>query len=385
MIITLTANAAIDKTLTVPNFVTGFRHRASQSLTLPGGKGVNVARVLKTIGQPVVASGLVGGRTGQQIVEGLSREGILNDFVRIAGESRTSTAVIDPTGLSQTEINEWGPAVTEQERLAFLDKIEYLAKGAHYVIICGSLPRKVPDDFYAEILQRISQARCLTILDGSGDPLRHGVRAHPDFVTPNLREAEDLVGHEFHDEQDIIEATDLIRRLGAHNVIIKTPDGCYARLRHGRRQRVYHARHPARSRAWSARSARATRFWPASWPATSRTQTPATACATGWPAGPPTPNSMAPACSTPTKSTPCSLPRRSTRSASWPPPEGRLSGAGRFLEPPRAAVVASLPRCDRPGRHAEHRQVSQASPPSGARAFCLPGRTPTPRWRRAWK
>ena len=244
MIITLTANAAIDKTLTVPNFVPGFRHRASQSLTLPGGKGVNVARVLRTIGQPVVASGLVGGRTGQQIVEGLSREGILNDFVRIAGESRTSTAVIDPTGLSQTEINEWGPAVTEQERLAFLDKIEYLAKGAHYVIICGSLPRKVPDDFYAEILRRIGRARCLTILDGSGDPLRHGVRAHPDFVTPNLREAEDLVGHEFHDEQDIIEATELIRRLGAHNVIIKTPDGCYARLRHGRRQRVYHARIP---------------------------------------------------------------------------------------------------------------------------------------------
>jgi len=241
MIITLTANAAIDKTLTVPNFVTGFRHRASQSLTLPGGKGVNVARALKAIGQPVIVSGLVGGRTGQQIVEGLAREGILNDFVRIAGESRTSTAVIDPTTLTQTEINEWGPAVTEQERRAYLDKIEYLAKGAHYVIICGSLPRKVPDDFYAEILKRVHGAPCTTILDGSGDPLRLGVRAHPDFVTPNLREAEDLVGHEFHDEQDIIDATELICRMGAHSVIIKTADGCYARLRLGRRARVYHA------------------------------------------------------------------------------------------------------------------------------------------------
>jgi 1-phosphofructokinase/tagatose 6-phosphate kinase len=244
MIITLTANAAIDKTLTVPNFVTGFRHRASQSLTLPGGKGVNVARALRTIGQPVVASGLVGGRTGQQIVEGLSREGILNDFVRIAGESRTSTAVIDPTSLTQTEINEWGPVVTEQERAAFLDKVDYLAKGAHYVIICGSLPRKVPDDFYAEILRRIHEARCHTILDSSGDPLRHGVRAHPDFVTPNLREAEDLVGHEFHDEQDLIDATELIHRLGAQNVIIKTADGCYARIRQGRRHRVYRATIP---------------------------------------------------------------------------------------------------------------------------------------------
>jgi tagatose 6-phosphate kinase len=244
MIITLTSNAAIDKTLTVPNFVTGFRHRASQSLTLPGGKGVNVARVLKTIGQPVIVSGLVGGRTGQQIVEGLSREGILNDFVRIAGESRTSTAVIDPTTMTQTEINEWGPVVTEQERQTFLEKIEYLAKGAHYVVICGSLPRKVPDDFYAEILARTRKARCHTILDSAGDPLRIGVRAHPDYVTPNLREAEDLVGHEFHDELDVIEATDIIRRMGAHNVIIKTADGCYARLRHGARTHVYHATIP---------------------------------------------------------------------------------------------------------------------------------------------
>jgi 1-phosphofructokinase/tagatose 6-phosphate kinase len=141
MIITVTANAAIDKTLTVPNFHTGFRHRASQSLTLPGGKGVNIARALKTLEQPVIATGLVGGRTGQQIVEGVTRENILNDFVRIQGESRTSTAVIDPTNMSQTEINEYGPVVTEQERQAFLEKIDYLAKGAHYVIIAGSLPR----------------------------------------------------------------------------------------------------------------------------------------------------------------------------------------------------------------------------------------------------
>lgn len=246
MIVTITPNAAIDKTLTVPNFQAGFRHRASQSFAMAGGKGVNIARALRTIGQPVVASGLVGGRTGQQIVEGLSREGILNDFVRIAGESRTSTAVIDPTSLTQTEINEWGPAVTDQEREAFLEKVEYLAKGAHYVIMAGSLPRKMHDDFYGQICRRIRDAklRCLTVLDTSGEPLRLGVRARPDFVSPNLREAEDLVGHEFHDEQDIIDATLLINQMGAHNVIITTADGCYARLRHGRRYRVFHASIP---------------------------------------------------------------------------------------------------------------------------------------------
>ena len=91
MIVTVTVNAALDRTLTVPNFQAGFRHRASESLTLPGGKGVNIARALKRLGQPVIAIGLSGGKTGTRIVEDLTTEGILNDFARISGESRTST------------------------------------------------------------------------------------------------------------------------------------------------------------------------------------------------------------------------------------------------------------------------------------------------------
>ena len=130
MIITVTANAAVDKTLTVPNFQTGLKHRARESVTLPGGKGVNIARALKALGQPVVATGLVGGRAGQQIVEGLQRENVLNDFVHIGGESRTSTAVVDPTTMTQTEVIEYGPVVTGPEVTALFEKIEYLAKGA---------------------------------------------------------------------------------------------------------------------------------------------------------------------------------------------------------------------------------------------------------------
>ena len=313
MIITLTANAAIDKTLTVPNFVTGFRHRASQSLTLPGGKGVNVARALKTIGQPVVASGLVGGRIGQQIVEALSREGILNDFVRIAGESRTSTAVIDPTGMTQTEINEWGPAVTEQEREAYLDKIDYLAKGAHYVIICGSLPRKVPDDFYAAILNRVRQARCHTILDGSGDPLRPACGRTPTSSRPTCARPKTSWATSSTTSRTSSKPP-AIRQLGAHNVIIKTADGCYARIRHGRRLRVYHATIPMIESVVSTVGS-GDASWPASSRATSRTPTPATACATASPAAPPTPSNMAPACSTPKRSSTCWPPPPPTRSA----------------------------------------------------------------------
>jgi 1-phosphofructokinase family hexose kinase len=225
----------------VPNFQCGFRHRASESLTLPGGKGVNIARALKTLEQPVVATGLIGGRAGQQIVGGLARENVLSDFVRIAAESRTSTAVIDPTTMTQTEIIEYGPVVSASELETLLDKVEFLAKGANAVVLAGSLPRKVPEDYYATVLQRLRPQRCYVVLDSAGEPLRLGIRGRPHLVTPNVREAEDLVGHEFHDEQDMVDATGMIVEMGARNVIIKTPHGCVARFTRGRRARVYRA------------------------------------------------------------------------------------------------------------------------------------------------
>src|SRR6266513_2389353 len=103
MIVTVTLNAAIDRTLSVPNFQLGHRHRARQGLMLAGGKGVSIARALKLLEVPVVA----GGRNGRRIVEELTGEAILNDFVRIADESRTTTAVVDPTACTVTEIHEW--------------------------------------------------------------------------------------------------------------------------------------------------------------------------------------------------------------------------------------------------------------------------------------
>src|SRR6187551_998926 len=127
MIITVTLNTAIDKTLAVPNFRLGRRHRTVEQTSMPGGKGVNVARALKALGQPVIATGLAGGPTGTRIIEQLTEEAILCDFVRIKQESRTSTAVIDPTSGVQTEVNEPGPEVSEAEMSLFCEKLIYLA------------------------------------------------------------------------------------------------------------------------------------------------------------------------------------------------------------------------------------------------------------------
>ena len=126
MIITVTLNAAMDKTLEVPSFTPGRRHRTVDQTTMPGGKGVNIARAIKRLGQPVIATGFAGGPTGSRIIEALNDESILNDFVRITDESRTNTAVLDPTTGLQTEINERGPAVAVKELDLFREKLLYL-------------------------------------------------------------------------------------------------------------------------------------------------------------------------------------------------------------------------------------------------------------------
>jgi 1-phosphofructokinase family hexose kinase len=235
VIVTVTANAALDRTLTVPVFQIGFRHRASDVLTVAGGKGINVARALKRLERPVVATGLTGGRTGTRIVEELTAEAILNDFVRIAGESRTSTAVVDPTAGTYTEINEWGPEVTAAELDMLVEKLHYLSRGADFVVLAGSLPRKVPTTFYADLVRDLTRRDVRVVVDSEGEPMRFAVEAGPFLVSPNQREAEQLVGQELEDDDDFLMALDAIADMGARNVLVTLENGCFARLTFGRR------------------------------------------------------------------------------------------------------------------------------------------------------
>jgi 1-phosphofructokinase family hexose kinase len=230
MIITVTLNTAIDKTLSVPNFRLGRRHRAADQTTMPGGKGVNVARVLKALGAPVIATGFAGGATGTRIVEQLTQLSVLSDFVRTREESRTNTAVVDPTTGEQTEINEKGPKVSEQETELFVDKLLYLAKGASLCVFAGSLPRDVDVDVYARLIRELRRLGVRTIVDTDGDPLRRAVRAEPDVISPNELEAEELVGHEFNGDDDRLLAVSEMAELGAGAAIMTMPDGCFARM-----------------------------------------------------------------------------------------------------------------------------------------------------------
>ncbi|MGI8864559.1 MAG: 1-phosphofructokinase family hexose kinase [Solirubrobacteraceae bacterium] len=239
MIITVTLNAALDKTLEVPSFTPGRRHRTVDQTTMAGGKGVNIARAIKRLGQPVIATGLVGGSTGTRIVDALNDEAILNGFVRIREESRTNTAVLDPTTGLHTEINERGPAVSSMELELFREKLLYLAKGASICVFAGTLPRAMDPDVYSGLIREVRRLGVVTMIDTEGEPLRLAMRAEPDVVSPNELEGEELVGQEFNDVDDRAQAVAAMTQLGAAEAIMTVPDGCYAQVIDGTGSAVY--------------------------------------------------------------------------------------------------------------------------------------------------
>jgi 1-phosphofructokinase/tagatose 6-phosphate kinase len=228
VILTVTLNAAIDRTVAVPNFRLGRRHRAVESRTVAGGKGINVARALTLLGRPVIAGGFVGGPTGARVLEQLRDESVLTDFIGIAAETRINLAVIDPTSGEQTEINERGPAVSPEEVKRLFDRIAYLASGAKLCVLAGSVPPGAGDDLYARLVADLGRRGVPVVLDAEGEAMLEGIRAGASMVTPNEREAEELVGQEFADKADLSQGLLELVRLGAGEAAITRPDGCVA-------------------------------------------------------------------------------------------------------------------------------------------------------------
>jgi 1-phosphofructokinase family hexose kinase len=237
VILTVTLNAAIDRTLAVPNFRLGHRHRAVESRTVAGGKGINVARALGLLGRPVIATGFVGGPTGNRVAEQLRQEAILTDFTRIAGDTRINLAVIDPTSGEQTEINERGPAVSPEEVERFVERLDYLARGASICVLAGTLPPGAPDDLYARLVANLREHGVTVVIDAEGEPMLAGLRAGASVVTPNEREAEELVGQEFADRGDLVHGLSELVRLGAGEAAITRSDGCIAVVGEGAERR----------------------------------------------------------------------------------------------------------------------------------------------------
>ncbi|MCE5200694.1 MAG: 1-phosphofructokinase [Armatimonadota bacterium] len=220
MIVTVTPNAAIDKTYTVEGFVLDRVHRPSASRTVAGGKGINVVRVLRTLGRSGTATGFVGGSTGESILQLIEQEGLDHDFVRVKDESRLCIAIVDPVNGTQTEINENGPQISEDEMQRMLDKISDLMSGREYVVMCGSCPPGVPKSFYADIIRMAHRAGVKTALDSSNDYLREGIKAAPYIVKPNLAELSQVAGRELLTLEEIVRAARNLKQYGVEITVV---------------------------------------------------------------------------------------------------------------------------------------------------------------------
>jgi 1-phosphofructokinase family hexose kinase len=244
MILTVTLNPSLDRTMVVPNFSAGFRSRAIDTVVFPGGKGINVARATRILGRPVIATGFLGGRRGDQVLADLNSEGILNDFVRIQDESRLTMAVVDPAANSVTEITEAGPEIRPEEINLMYEKLEYLGKVADIAVLAGSVPRGLDDDCYVQMIERLQRLGVKTFFYTYGDPLRRGIKASPDYVFPKLVEAEKVIGYEFTSLNDRIQAARRMRDMGAGSVVITFRYGCVAELAEGDTSRTYVGKMP---------------------------------------------------------------------------------------------------------------------------------------------
>ncbi|WP_306333750.1 1-phosphofructokinase family hexose kinase [Streptomyces sp. KL118A] len=217
MILTVTLNAALDITYRVPALTPHASHRVTEVTERPGGKGLNVARVLAALGHDVTVTGFAGGDTGRTLRDRLAPEPRITDALApVAGATRRTLAVVDAATGDTTQLNEPGPAVTPAEWTAFLDAYDALVhrEGLAAVALCGSLPPGVPVGAYARLVRAARAARVPVLLDTSGEPLRRGVAARPDIVKPNADELAELTG-----SHEPAQATRDARRRGAHAVV----------------------------------------------------------------------------------------------------------------------------------------------------------------------
>lgn len=203
MILVVNLNASVDKRYEMADLEKGSVMRAAHVENTPGGKGIHVANVVTKLNEQCLATGFLGGKTGEFIEEKLKEYNITQDFVKIQGETRECLAIITDD-LVQTEILEPGPGVTEEEKDRLIEKYKELLKSCDMVVTSGSMPRNVPKDFYKTLIEIAHSYDKKFLLDTSGDSLRLGMEAKPFFIKPNKDEIEALTGRKVQSDEDVI-------------------------------------------------------------------------------------------------------------------------------------------------------------------------------------
>ena len=210
-IVTVTMNPALDKTVTVENFEAAKLNRIQDIRLDPGGKGINVARVLKRFDTEVMAWGLLGGLTGRLLAWKLEELGIPSDFLEVEGETRTNLKVVDKLTGETTEINEPGVQVGPETADRFLERFESGISDYDCLLLGGSLPPGLPEDWYRRLISIAKSKGVPALLDADGKAFHHGIEAAPWAIKPNIHELEGYCGRKLYTFEDMLhEACKLI-------------------------------------------------------------------------------------------------------------------------------------------------------------------------------
>lgn len=235
-ILSITLNPAIDKVYEIDDFRIGSVFRPHAMTATAGGKGLNVARVAFMLGEPVIATGFIGGGNGRFIEQKVNETGITAEFIPIQGESRICIAVMDQKNNTSTEVLEPGPIIAPEECEKFFRHYRQLLNDCAVIIASGSLPQGVPSDFYRKLIEIANSQNIRFILDTSGESLEQGIKSLPAMIKPNLEEMEKLIKFDLTTLDVQAAAVIMLRQrgimmpcitLGKNGCIAGLPDGVY--------------------------------------------------------------------------------------------------------------------------------------------------------------
>lgn len=220
MIITVTLNPALDKTVEIPDFSLDAVNRITAMRTDPGGKGLNVSKVIAKLGGTSTVVGVLGGTTGRRIADAMDALGIACQFTFVDGETRTNLKVIDPARHTNTDLNEPGLTVDQETLDHMRDALVAAIRPGDIVVLSGSLPKGAPADTYGSWTAACRTAGARVFLDADGEPLAHGLAAKPYLAKPNNHELSRLTGRALETADDLLAAARTLIADGVERVVV---------------------------------------------------------------------------------------------------------------------------------------------------------------------
>lgn len=219
MIVTLTLNPAVDHTVVLEELVPGDTNRVRQGRIDPGGKGINVSRVLHELGCPSLAMGLAAGGLGRFIEHSLDELGIYEDFIHIRGQTRTNTTIVDLRHGTQTIISEPGPEASPRHLAQLQDRLKLRLHAGDWLVLAGSVPPRLEADVYAHFIKLAHGLGARTVLDADGEALALGLKACPYMAKQNRQELQRLAGQELADLAAVAQVAQAVHDRGVEVVV----------------------------------------------------------------------------------------------------------------------------------------------------------------------